>query len=63
MCAYSTDRTHIWVCSIVVFFAEFDRGFFCGCSWGGVSQLVSMNKNPVSMNGNIYRHFLRKIFL
>jgi hypothetical protein len=30
---------------------------------GGVSQLVSMNKNPVSMNGNIYRHFLRKIFL
>ena len=35
MCAYSTDRTHIRVCSIVVFFAEFDRGVFCGCSWGG----------------------------
>ena len=35
MCAYSTDRTHIRVCSIVGFFAEVV---------GGDSQLVSVNK-------------------
>jgi hypothetical protein len=52
MCAYSTDRTHIRVCSIVVFFAEFDRGVFCGCRWG-VFPTRFHEQNQVPVNGNM----------